>query len=148
MFCIRLIAEFLTVKKHTGHIIAIKGNAVTVKVLQLSACAHCEGKKFCTLAESKEKEIKISVEDPSIYSIGEEVQIIAQNKQMFTAVLWAYVLPLILLFAGVGVGTALEMQEVHSALLGLLAVAVYYVFLFAINKILSKSLEFKISKLK
>lgn len=135
-------------KKHTGHIIAINNNTVTVKVLQLSACAHCEGKKFCTLAESKEKEIKISVEDPSIYSIGEEVEILVQKKQMFTAVLWAYVLPLILLFVGVGVGTALEMQEVHSALLGLLAVVVYYVFLFAINKILSKSLEFKISKLK
>ena len=88
------------------------------------------------------------MEDPSIYSIGEEVEILVQKKQMFTAVLWAYVLPLILLFVGVGVGTALEMQEVHSALLGLLAVVVYYVFLFAINKILSKSLEFKISKLK
>lgn len=135
-------------KEHKGNIIRIDGNTVTVKVLQLSACAHCEGKKFCTLAESKEKEIKISVEDPSIYSIGEEVEILVQKKQMFTAVLWAYVLPLILLFVGVGVGTALEIQEVHSALLGLLAVVVYYVFLFAINKILSKSLEFKISKLK
>ena len=135
-------------KQHTGHIIAINGNSVIVKVLQLSACAHCEGKKFCTLAESKEKEIKISVEDPSIYSIGEEVQIIAQKKQMFTAVIWAYVLPLVLLFAGVGLGSVLEFTEVHSALLGLLAVAVYYVFLFAINKILSKSLEFKISKLR
>lgn len=100
------------------------------------------------MAESKEKDIKISVEDPSIYSIGEEVQIIAQKKQMFTAVVWAYVLPLVLLFAGVGIGTMLTFTEVHSALLGLLAVAVYYVFLFAINKILSKSLEFKISKLK
>ena len=119
-----------------------------MKVLQLSACAHCEGKKFCTLAESKEKEIKISVEDPSIYSIGEEVQIIAQKKQMFTAVVWAYVLPLVLLFAGVELGSVLEFTEVHSALLGLLAVAVYYVFLFAINKILSKNLEFKISKLR
>ena len=135
-------------KQHTGHIIAINNNTVTVKVLQLSACAHCEGKKFCTLAESKEKEIKIYDSNASEYSIGEEVQIIAQKKQLFTAVLWAYVLPLILLFAGVGVGTALEMQEVHTALLGLVAVVIYYGFLFAINKILSKSLEFKISKLR
>ena len=135
-------------KQHTGHIIAINNNTITVKVLQLSACAHCEGKKFCTLAESKEKEIKIYDSNASEYSIGEEVQIIAQKKQLFTAVLWAYVLPLILLFAGVGVGTALEMQEVHTALLGLVAVVIYYGFLFAINKILSKSLEFKISKLK
>ena len=135
-------------KEHKGNITKIDGNAITVKVLQLSACAHCEGKKFCTLAESKEKEVKISVNNPAEYSIGEEVEILVQKKQMFTAVLWAYVLPLILLFAGVSVGTALEMQEVHSALLGLLAVAVYYVFLFAINKKLSKSLEFKISKLK
>ena len=135
-------------KQHTGHIIAINNNTITVKVLQLSACAHCEGKKFCTLAESKEKEIKIYDSNASEYSIGEEVQIIAQKKQLFTAVLWAYVLPLILLFAGVGVGTALEMQEVHTALLGLVAVVIYYGFLFAINKILSKSLEFKISKLR
>jgi sigma-E factor negative regulatory protein RseC len=134
--------------EHKGNIIKIDGNTVTVKVLQLSACAHCEGKKFCTLAESKEKEIKIYDSNASKYSIGEEVQIIAQQKQLFTAVLWAYVLPLILLFAGVGLGTMLTFTEVHSALLGLLAVAVYYVFLFAINKILSKSLEFKISKLR
>ena len=135
-------------KQHTGHIIAINNNTVTVKVLQLSACAHCEGKKFCTLSESKEKEVKISVGNPADYSIGEEVEILVQKKQMFTAVLWAYVLPLVLLFAGVGLGSVLEFTEVHSALLGLLAVAVYYVFLFAINKILSKSLEFKISKLR
>ena len=135
-------------KEHKGNITKIDNNTITVKVLQLSACAHCEGKKFCTLAESKEKEIEISVKNPTDYAVGEEVVIEAQTKQIFTAVLWAYVLPLILLFAGVGVGTALEMQEVHTALLGLVAVVVYYGFLFAINKILSKSLEFKISKLK
>ena len=135
-------------QEHRGNIIKIEGNQITVKILQVSACAHCEGKKFCTLAESKEKEIKIADPNANQYSIGEEVQIIAQKKQMFTAVLWAYVLPLVLLFAGVGIGTMLTFTEVHSALLGLLAVAVYYVFLFAINKILSKSLEFKISKLR
>ena len=120
---------------------------MTVKVLQLSACAHCEGKKFCTLAESKEKEIKIYDSNASAYSIGEEVQIVAQQKQLFTAVLWAYVLPLVVLFAGVGIGTMLTFTEVHSALLGIAAVAIYYVFLMAINKILSKNLEFKISKI-
>lgn len=134
--------------EHTGYIIKIEGNTVTVKVLQLSACAHCEGKKYCTLAESKEKEIKIYDSNANEYSIGEEVQIIAQQKQLFTAVLWAYVLPLILLFIGVGLGSILELPEIHSALMGLIAVAMYYVFLFAINKYLSKSLEFKISKLK
>ena len=135
-------------KEHKGNIIKIEGNTVTVKVLQLSACAHCEGKKYCTLAEAKEKEIKIYDSNANEYSIGEEVQIIAQQKQLFTAVLWAYVLPLILLFIGVGVGSILELPEIHSALMGLIAVTMYYVFLFAINKYLSKSLEFKISKLK
>ncbi|MBR3871538.1 MAG: SoxR reducing system RseC family protein [Paludibacteraceae bacterium] len=134
--------------EHKGHIIKIEGNTVTVKVLQLSGCAHCEGKKYCTLAEAKEKEIKISVKDPSIYTVGEEVEIIAHKKQLFTAVFWAYVLPLILLFIGVGLGSILELPEIHSALMGLIAVAMYYVFLFAINKYLSKSLEFKISKLR
>ena len=132
----------------TGTIIKIEGNSVVVKILQHSACASCDSNKYCTLSECKEKEITVSDANPEAYSIGEEVQIIAQQKQLFTAVLWAYVLPLVLLFAGVGIGTMLTFTEVHSALLGLLAVAVYYVFLFAINKILSKSLEFKISKLR
>lgn len=121
---------------------------MVVKILQHSACASCDSNKYCTLSECKEKEITVSDANLEAYSIGEEVQIIAQQKQMFTAVLWAYVLPLVVLFAGVGIGTMLTFTEVHSALLGLLAVAVYYVFLFAINKILSKSLEFKISKLR
>ncbi len=135
-------------KEHKGNIIKISGNTVTVKVLQLSACANCVGKKFCTLAESKEKEIKITDENANQYTIGEEVQIIVQKKQLFTAVFWAYILPLLFIFAGVGIGTILNFSEANSALLSLLAVAVYYVFLYAINKILSKSLEFKISKLK
>lgn len=135
-------------QEHKGNIIKIEGNLITVKILQVSACAHCSEKKFCTLAESKEKEITVSDANPEAYSVGEEVQIVTQKRQVFTAVLWAYVLPLVLLFAGVGIGTMLTFTEVHSALLGLLAVAVYYVFLFAINKILSKSLEFKISKLR
>ena len=134
-------------QEHKGNIINIDGNLITVKILQVSACAHCEGKKFCTLAESKEKEIKVYDSNASAYSIGEEVQIVTQKRQVFTAVLWAYVIPLILLFIGVGVGTLLNLPEVHTALLGLVAVAVYYVFLMAINKILSKSLEFKISKI-
>lgn len=134
-------------QEHKGNIIKIDGNTLTVKVLQLSACAHCEGKKFCTLAESKEKEITVSETNPEAYSIGEEVNIVTQKRQVFTAVLWAYIMPLILLFIGVGVGTFFNLPEVHTALLGIAAVAIYYVFLMAINKILSKSLEFKISKI-
>ena len=134
-------------QEHKGNIIKIEGNLITVKILQVSACAHCSEKKFCTLAESKEKEITVSETNPEAYSIGEEVNIITQKRQVFTAVLWAYIMPLILLFIGVGVGTLLNLPEVHTALLGIAAVAIYYVFLMAINKILSKSLEFKISKL-
>lgn len=134
-------------QEHKGNIIKIEGNLITVKILQVSACAHCSEKKFCTLAESKEKEITVSDANPEAYSVGEEVQIVTQKRQVFTAVLWAYVLPLVLLFAGVGLGSVLEFTEVHSALLGIAAVAIYYVFLMAINKILSKSLEFKISKI-
>ena len=134
-------------QEHRGNIIKIEGNLITVKILQLSACAHCAEKKFCTLAESKEKEITVSETNPEAYSVGEEVQIVTQKRQVFTAVLWAYIMPLILLFIGVGVGTLLNLPEVHTALLGITAVAIYYVFLMAINKILSKSLEFKIRKI-
>ena len=134
-------------QEHKGNIIKIEGNLITVKILQVSACAHCAEKKFCTLAESKEKEITVSETNPEAYSIGEEVNIVTQKRQVFTAVLWAYIMPLILLFIGVGVGTFFNLPEVHTALLGLVAVAIYYVFLMAINKILSKSLEFKISKI-
>lgn len=134
-------------QEHKGNIIKIEGNLITVKILQVSACAHCAEKKFCTLAESKEKEITVSETNPEAYSIGEEVNIVTQKRQVFTAVLWAYIMPLILLFIGVGVGTLLNLPEVHTALLGIAAVAIYYVFLMAINKILSKSLEFKISKI-
>lgn len=134
-------------QEHRGNIIKIERNLITVKILQVSACAHCAEKKFCTLAESKEKEITVSETNPEAYSVGEEVQIVTQKRQVFTAVLWAYIMPLILLFIGVGVGTLLNLPEVHTALLGITAVAIYYVFLMAINKILSKSLEFKISKI-
>lgn len=135
-------------KEHTGHITKIEDNTVTVKILQLSACASCDAGKYCTLAESKEKEIKIPVTDPNIYNTGEEVEIIVKKKQLYTAVLWAYVLPLIILFIGVGLGSIFNLTEAHSAIIAVCGVALYYGFLYGFNKFLSKKLEFKIRKLK
>ena len=76
--------------KHDGIVIAVNGDGtVRVRIVQTSACAACKAKAMCASAESKEKEI-LAIGD-GLLAIGDEAEVMVQQKMGWKAILLAYI---------------------------------------------------------
>lgn len=87
--------------KHTAIVQTVHSDSVVVRVQQTSACAHCTAAKFCTAAESREHLLEVPVSVGHSYTPGQEVSLLAQSYLGWEAIVWAFVLPLLLFVGGV-----------------------------------------------
>ena len=84
---------------HEGIITGIDDNNVQIKILSQSACASCNIKGACNMSEMKEKIISIPIPKDKNLSIGQEVKISMRLSQANRAVIFAYVIPVIILIS-------------------------------------------------
>ena len=132
--------------KHDGIVIALHDDGtVLVRIVQTSACASCKAKAMCASAESKEKEI-LAIGD-GLLAIGDEAEVMVQQKMGWKAVLLAYLLPFFVLLAVMFLGNAI--WEVREEILGtaaLCAMAFYYILLGCFKDKLQKEFSFTARK--
>lgn len=81
--------------RHEGVIISIDGGHIRVRIAQTAACLHCKIASHCNSAESKEKIIDIWTKKPNRYNVGQDVFVVMGGKMGLTAVLIAFVIPVI-----------------------------------------------------
>lgn len=127
---------------HTGIVTAVHSQRVEVKILQMAACAGCHIRSMCQTSESKEKIVVVMGRYPNL-SVGQEVNIEGSLRSSRWAVVLAYVIPLVLLMAVLFAGTKLW-NEATGALLGFIALAVYYVVLYLMRQRIRQSFSFRI----
>lgn len=134
--------------KHTGTVVAVESKAVTVRVEQYAACAGCASKGACTLSsEKKDRLIAVKHPQPTLFVVGEKVHLVSTQNKIYTAVLIAYVLPLIGLMAVViGCVTWLN-NETYAALLGLAFCGIYALILYFLPKKWTNKLQIEITKI-
>ena len=142
--------------KHDGIVIAVNGDGtVLVRIVQTSACASCKAKAMCASAESKEKEI-LAIGD-GLLAIGDEAEVMVQQKIGWKAVLLAYILPFVVLMAMVALGNCLwaigdgqlAMGKNGEAIIGtvaLCAMGVYYIVLGFFKDKIQKEFSFTARK--
>ena len=142
--------------KHDGIVIAVNGDGtVLVRIVQTSACASCKAKAMCASAESKEKEI-LAIGD-GLLAIGDEAEVMVQQKIGWKAVLLAYVLPFVVMMAVVALGNwlwaigdgQLAMGKNGEAIIGtvaLCAMGVYYIVLGFFKDKIQKEFSFTARK--
>ena len=118
--------------RHNAVVKAIDGQAVSVTIVQSSACGGCAARKMCNSAEAKEKEVDVLTPDAGTYRVGQQVVLEGRLSDGRTAAIIAYVLPLLVLLVALVLGIQLSGSETAGALWALGSVAVYYflVFLF------------------
>ena len=133
--------------KHRGTVKSIKGDIVSVLVVQASACSTCTAKQLCHSAESKEKIVDVVCMQPHTIHIGDEVQVVASLSSGLKAVFWAYVLPLILLMGSVLLAVSVTGSEPAGALCALAVLAAYYLVLYLCRAQISRKLSFTIQQL-
>lgn len=117
--------------KHDGIIIALNEDGTAlVRIVQTNACAACKAKAMCASAESAEKEMTVVLLGDEQWAVGNEVEVMVQQKMGWKAVVLAYLLPFFVMLAVIFMGNAL--WNVREEILGtaaLCAMALYYIVL-------------------
>ena len=156
--------------KHDGIIIALNEDGTAlVRIVQTSACAACKAKAMCASAESAEKEMTVVLlgdeamrreGERQAFAVGDEVEVMVQQKMGWKAVVLAYLLPFFVMLAVMFVGNGLlAMDDGATGLLGdeakreavlgtiaLCAMALYYLVLGMFKDKLQKEFSFTAKK--
>ena len=164
IFCCNF-ARFLQSKrkmiKHDGIIIALNEDGTAlVRIVQTSACAACKAKAMCASAESAEKEMTVVLLGDEQWAVGNEMEVMVQQKMGWKAVVLAYLLPFFVMLAVMFIGNGLlAMGDGAIGLLGdeakreavlgtvaLCAMALYYLVLGMFKDKLQKEFSFTAKK--
>lgn len=121
-----------------GEVVEVADGTVKVRFVRKSACAGCHA---CGMPDS-EKEMILSFDDPGNIFEGDRINVEIPQNGVLVSVLLMYVAPLVLLFIGLLVGSALFKGadgEIFSALLGIGLAAVCYTIVKLSDKRLRRS---------
>ena len=129
---------------HDGRVIKVEGHKVTVCFIQSSACSGCHAKGICSSQDQAEK-IVVADSEGVEYSVGEKVNIIVSNEMAWSAVVLAFMVPLILAFVVLFVAVPLT-GEMLACLITLGVLAIYYVVLFLQRDKLNRKVVFTIER--
>ena len=129
---------------HEGIITKIEDSNIEIKILSRSACASCNIKGACNMSELQEKIITIPAPKDKNLSIGQEVKISMGLRQANRAVIFAYVIPLIILVAMIFILSTLKIEEGLNALISIGTLIPYYMILFLFRNRLKRKFEYEI----
>jgi sigma-E factor negative regulatory protein RseC len=133
--------------RHNGKIEHKEGDRILVRIVQQSACAGCHARAVCSVAESKVKLIEI-VDKSGKFKENEDVIICGRSSLGLLAVLFAFVLPLVLVISMVVIAIRLGWGEAAGALSGLLSLVPYYSILYLMRDKLKRKFVFTLEKQK
>ena len=130
--------------EHEGVILAIYPNKIIVRIEQLSACADCHAKQVCSISDKKEKLIEIPGQEEN-FSINEKVLIEGESSMGLSAVWYAFVLPLVLMFFVLFLVKS-TLNEVQMVWVSLSVLTLYYAILFLFRHKMQKRFVFHLKK--
>jgi sigma-E factor negative regulatory protein RseC len=132
--------------QHKGIVEQIEGNRVRVVVSQQGACDGCHAKGVCG-EKGKERVIDVVTPHAAEFSVGERVIVALLNRNMaYSSVVWAYMLPLVVLLVALFGMKGFGASDGQSALVAIAAIALYYAGLYAFRNKIDKKIEFTIIK--
>lgn len=131
---------------HIGTIKSINNQQLIVSITSQTACSSCHAKGGCSSSEQQEKEIEI-LRWEKIFKTGEEVLVVTSSSQGYKAIIYAYLLPLVLLIAAMITLLSLTGEEVTAALGSLLTLVPYYGLLYFFRDKIKTSFHFTVQKL-
>lgn len=129
-----------------GIVRKLEGSKVWVEIVVSSACGGCAARSLCNISEKKNELVEAVNLAGEEFSIGETVQIQMMQKLANKAVILGYLLPFVILVAGLFVCYALTHIEWLSVLVAVVLTAIYYVVLKMFDKRLARQFTLYVSK--
>lgn len=114
---------------HPGVVVGIGEQDLEIEILSASSCGSCNIKSACGMSEMKEKRITVPRPQDKEFIVGQLVSIVMSAKQGNKAALLAYFIPTLIIIVLTVILSNL-MKEWLAALVGIGALAVYYVILY------------------
>ncbi len=132
------------VAQHAGTVIDTAPGLVNVKIEVHSACGSCSAHAHCGFAESSERQLEVATPLWHEYQPGQRVVVTINESLGFLAVVWAYLLPAVLLLACVIPLLLVLNNEPLACLIAIAVVAFYYGVLYLFRHRLQKKFTFTI----
>jgi len=132
--------------EHIATVVRVSDGAVEAELTAQSACAACHARAACGMGESARKRIEIATPDAALYAPGERVVVSVERNMGMTAVLWAYVVPFVVLLGALVAASLAGWSDGAAAAAAAGGVALYYVVLYLSRERLERKIHFKIHK--
>ena len=127
---------------HKGIVESLDGDRAVVRIVQTSACAACKAASHCSAAESKEKLVEASILENDAPRVGEEVVVSMSGVNGRDAVVFAFVLPFIIMVLVLFCCLKLSSSEGLAAIVGIGSLVPYYFLLYLFRGKLRKRFSF------
>ena len=111
--------------EHKGVVEEVNDDQIRVGFISHSACSSCHAKGVCSLSEIENKYVEVR-NDGSEFKVGDNVDILLQQRQGFKALWLGYVLPFILMVLTLILVMAITEREGLAGLTGVLVLLPYY----------------------
>jgi sigma-E factor negative regulatory protein RseC len=131
---------------HRGVVREVDGQMVFVGIEAAGACQGCKVQGLCGLSGESEKEVGVWDKNAAEYHQGDEVIVGIGTAMALKAVLWAYIVPFLLMLAVLLTLSQTGATELVQGTATLSAVAVYYLVLWFFRKKLERDIVFKIRR--
>lgn len=132
--------------EHRGTIDRIEGDVIMVKVEKQTACAGCHAKGLCG-EKGEERIIKVRTPNTDDFKLNDRVIVALERGSMgIMSVVWAYLLPLVVLLAVLFMAKALGLGDGPAAIASLIATATYYLLLYVLRRVIERKIKFTIIK--
>ena len=132
---------------HLGTVKSIEGNVATVEIQVSSACATCKATSFCGSSESGNRSIEAHIGPEQNVSVGDEVRVLMTQVMGTKAIIIGYVIPSVVVLAGLFVLIGVGINEGIAALASLMLLTAYYFVLYLLRDKLKKEFNFKIERI-
>jgi len=132
--------------KHQGIVEGIDNQNIIVRIEQKAACKDCHAGSVCLAADKKDKIIEVN-DCTGNFVLREEVIVSVSQSIGFYAVVFAYVVPLLLVILSVVAGVYASGSDAIGGLTGLLVLLPYYFVLYLLRDKFKKKFVFSLSKL-
>lgn len=132
---------------HSGKIVDINPQFTSVEIVSESACSSCHAAGLCGISEYTKKAIQVPTSAWEDYKVGDDVEVVLKASMGHKAVWLAYVLPLVVMVAGLLVSLGAGASELLSGAVSILAAALYYIVLWLFRDRLRNEYVFTLKKI-
>ena len=119
--------------EHEGRVTAVDKDYICVEIVNKSACAACHAKAVCGASDQSIKVVEVAQDVTTLacdYQVGETVNVVMSSAMGTRAIWLAYVVPLAILLAAIGIFSLFGVSELVMGLGSIGAVALWYLGIF------------------